>query len=127
MLYDVETPEQYLEQLSSDDWRREKVNALRALIKEAAPELDECIHYKMLGYGVEGKDHVFHLNAQKNYVSLYVGDVSKIDHDGTLLEGLNVGKGCIRLTKTIVVADTRLYEFINRAVRMWRNSEDISC
>lgn len=34
----------------------------------------------MLNYGVlEDDNYVFALNAQKNYVSLYVGDISKVD------------------------------------------------
>lgn len=127
MLYDVETPEEYMKKLSTDDWRREKIDALRALIKKRAPELKEHINYKMLAYGVDGEDRVFHLNAQKNYVSLYVGDASKIDHDGSLLEGLNVGKGCIRLTKSIAIEKTGLDEFVQRAVQMWRDDKDISC
>jgi hypothetical protein len=36
---------------------------------------------------------LFHLNAQKGYVSLYCGDSKKIDPDGILLTGLNIGKG----------------------------------
>lgn len=44
----------------------------------------------MLSYRDE-RDIVLALNAQKHYVSLYAGDASKIDPDGTLLSGLNVG------------------------------------
>jgi uncharacterized protein YdhG (YjbR/CyaY superfamily) len=96
------------------------------IIKSQAPQLAERIHYKMLGYGI-GDAFVFHLNAQQAYVSLYVGNASKIDPDGALLEGLNVGKGCIRFTKSIKIDDTRIDEFIARAFAMWRAGEDIDC
>ena len=80
----------------------------------------------MLGYAV-GDTYAFHLNAQRAYVSLYVGNASKIDPNGELLEGLNVGKGCIRFYKANDVAKTRIDEFIARAFEMWRAGEDIDC
>jgi uncharacterized protein YdhG (YjbR/CyaY superfamily) len=125
MLYDVKTPEEYLCQLP-DDWRKEGVNALREIIKAKGPKLTEGINYKMLGYG-DGDNIVFCLNAQKNYVSLYVGNASKVDPDGKLLEGLNRGKGCIRFTKSIDISNTRIDEFVERAVEMWEQGEDFDC
>lgn len=125
MLYDVKTPKEYLQQLP-DDWRQEKVKALRAIIKGKGPALTEKINYKMLAYG-DSENIVFCLNAQKNYVSLYVGNASKVDPDGTLLEGLNRGKGCIRFTKSIDVSNTRIDEFVERAIEMWEQGEDFDC
>ncbi|MBO6549987.1 MAG: DUF1801 domain-containing protein [Rhizobiales bacterium] len=125
MLYEVKTPEDYFNKLDND-WRQEKLLQLRAIIKEKAPELEETINYKMLGYGV-GDAFVFHLNAQKNYVSLYVGNVLKIDPNGAMLKGLNVGKGCIRFTKTKSIEDTRIDEFIACAVNLWREGVDTEC
>ncbi|MEM9333171.1 MAG: DUF1801 domain-containing protein [Pseudomonadota bacterium] len=125
MLYDVETPEDYVNQLD-DDWRRETLEEIRAIIKDKAPQLEESIHYKMLGYGMDGKQ-VFHLNAQRGYVSLYVGNASKVDPSGDLLKGLNVGKGCIRFTKTKKVGNTEIDKFIAIAFEKWRKGEDIDC
>ncbi|WP_419911128.1 iron chaperone [Hoeflea sp.] len=125
MQSDARTPSEYIEQLE-DDWRCEKLREIRALIMRQAPELEERIHYKMLGYG-HGDNYVFHLNAQRHYVSLYVGNASRIDPDGALLKGLNVGKGCIRFTKTKEVAETRIDTFIARAIERWRSGEDIDC
>lgn len=121
----AETPTEYMDMLD-DDWRRDKLQQIRAIIKRQAPQLDERINYKMLGYG-NGDAFVFHLNAQRAYVSLYVGNVSKVDPDGALLEGLSVGKGCIRFSKSIKIDDTRIDEFIARALEMWRAGEDIDC
>lgn len=125
MLYDAKTPEAYFAQLD-DDWRREKLLELRDLIKTAAPSLEETIHYKMLGYGMGGS-YLFHLNAQRGYVSLYAGNLEKVDPNGELVVGLNVGKGCVRFTKTKSVADSRIDEFIARAFQLWAAGQDIGC
>jgi len=125
MQYDVNTPAEYLEALE-DDWRREKLQNLRKIILSKAPELGESIQYKMLGYG-DNEETIFHLNAQKNYVSLYVGNTKKIDQHGDLLKDLDIGKGCIRFKKSISISDTRIEEFIERTIDLWRNGEDTSC
>lgn len=125
MQYDVRTPEEYVKALEGD-WRREKLLKLRALIQEAGPELVEGIDYKMLSYRDE-RGILFGLNAQKHYVSLYVGDIKKIDPDGTLLQGLNVGKGCIRFSKSTAIESTGIAAFIQRAVEMSRRGEDTGC
>lgn len=80
----------------------------------------------MLSYSDE-RGIIFGLNAQKHYVSLYVGDANKIDTDGTLLKGLNVGKGCIRFSKSTSAAGPKSEEFIARAIGMWNRREDIAC
>lgn len=38
--------------------------------------------------------------------------------------GLDVGKGCIRFKKSKAVADTRIEEFIEKAMSMLRNGEE---
>ena len=88
MLIDANTPSEYLDQLE-DDWRRSKLLEIRDVIRAQAPELEESIHYKMLGYGI-GDDYVFHLNTQRAYVSLYVGNISKIDPRGEFVKGLSI-------------------------------------
>jgi len=70
---------------------------------------------------------VFGLNAQKGYVSLYVGDAKKIDPEGGLLKGLSVGKGCIRFTRSNRIAATGIREFIERTAAMARRGEDVDC
>lgn len=125
MQYDVKTPEEYLGMLE-DDWRREKLLQLREIIVEYGPDLIEGIDYKMLSYRDE-RGIVLALNAQKHYVALYVGDAKKIDPDGSLLAGLNVGKGCIRFTKTKDVSQTGIREFIARAIMLWKSGADIDC
>lgn len=86
MLYDVNTPEEYLNGLEND-WRTEKLKEIRTLILEEIPQIQEQINYKMLGYNYKD-DMIFHLNAQKAYVGLYVCDKSKVDPEGDLLAGI---------------------------------------
>ena len=76
MQYDVATPAEYLASLGAD-WRRDTLIQLRAIIREKAPDWQEGIKYKMLAYSC-GSGASMHLNAQKNFVALYVGDVAKV-------------------------------------------------
>ena len=125
MLYDVATPEEYIAALD-EDWRKEKLLVIRQMIKDAAPDVVEGIKYKMLSYADE-KGVFLQLNAQKGYVSLYVGNASKVDPEGELLKGLNVGKGCVRLSKSVKPENTRIEEFIGRSIQMWKTGQDIDC
>lgn len=122
MQYDVDTVSAYLD-LLEDDWRRETLESLRTLIKSKAPDIVEGINYKMLSYG-NGSDNVFHLNVQKHYVSLYVANIKKIDPDGTLLKGIETGKGCIRLKKSVTVENTGIGDFIGLALVKWERGDD---
>lgn len=125
MQYDVTTPTEYINNLSKD-WRFDKVEELRTIILSKAPGLIEEINYKMLSYG-DTNGIVFHLNAQKNYISLYVGNTKKIDPDGMLLRGLDIGKGCIRFKKAVDVSSTDIEKFIEKTMRLWEQGADIGC
>lgn len=123
MQYEATTPEEYLS-LLEEDWRKEKLLELRSLLLNH--DLAEGIRYKMLSYG-EDEEVVFQLNAQKNYVALYVGNASKVDPSGELLKGIDHGKGCLRFKKTTSTTETKIEEFIKKAIDKWRKGEDIDC
>ncbi len=125
MQYDVKNPEAYLE-LLEDDWRKEKVMEIRSLLHDIAPELVEGIEYKMLCYRLQ-EETVFCLNAQKAYVSLYIGDINKVDGAEELLKPFNLGKGCIRIKKSINLSETKLSQFIERAWGKVKIGGDIGC
>lgn len=125
MQYNAKTPAEYLDMLE-DDWRKAKLIELRQLIKKLGPELEEGIRYRILSYS-GSKGGAFALGAHKNSVNFYVGSAKKVDTDGSLLQGLDVGKGCIRFSKTVAVADTRIADFIAKAMTMWRSREDLGC
>jgi uncharacterized protein YdhG (YjbR/CyaY superfamily) len=125
MQTDVKTPAEFLN-AQEDDWRLERLNHIRSLIKEKAPGLTEGINYKMLSYE-DAQGTAFHLNIQKGYVSFYVGDISKVDPYGEMLAGLNVGKGCIRFKKTAKLESTQFDQFFEKAYDMWQQGKDIDC
>ena len=124
MQYEATTPKEYLSQLE-DDWRKPKLEQLRAIILNN-PGIQEGIKYKMLSYADE-KGVFIQLNAQKNYVALYVGNASKVDPSGDLLQGIDHSKGCLRFKKNTAVEDTRIEEFVKLAIKKWKEGEDIGC
>lgn len=125
MQYDVKSPSEYLDNLETD-WRKNKLEEVREMIQSNGPDLKESIEYKMLCYGKEGKS-IFHLNAQKGYVSLYVGDINKIADSRMMLKDFDMGKGCIRIKKSIELSKTKLDEFISKTIVFWKNGGNIDC
>ena len=125
MQYDVASPAQYLKALESD-WRKETLLQLRQIILQQAEPIEESIHYKMLCFTLNGQV-LFHLNAQRGYVSLYCGDTQKIDPENQFLGGLNLGKGCIRFSKTKAVTNTQITLFIEQAIRLHKSGASFGC
>lgn len=125
MQYNVSTPEEYIQVLESD-WRKDKLLEVRSMIFRLNPDIKEGIEYKMLGYSLHGKP-IFNLNAQSAYVSLYVGTILKVKDGELLLKPFNLGKGCIRIRKSINISDTQLEEFIKRAIDIVKQGGDIGC
>ncbi|MGI9544842.1 MAG: iron chaperone [Cyclobacteriaceae bacterium] len=125
MLYNVETPGEYLDELEKD-WRKVKLLEVREMIKKNGPELTEGIKYKMLSYEYADK-LIFSLNAQQAYVSLYVGTVDKVENARKLLEEFNIGKGCIRIKKSIDLPESNLEKFIAMTIEVWRKGGETDC
>jgi len=94
--YDAKTPKEYLA-LLDDDWRRERLLAIREMLLKV-PGIVEGIGYGMLQFRVDGE--VFaHLNAQKAYVGVYLGELERIDPGAKIRGGMNCGKSCLRVRK----------------------------
>ncbi len=125
MQYDVDTPKGYLEALE-DDWRKQTLLEIRDVILAQDSEMQEGIEYKMLSYSLNGRS-LINLNAQKGYVSVYAGEAAKIDPSGELLKGLNVGKVCVRFSKTKNVSNTRITEYIQRVIELAKSGVEFSC
>lgn len=125
MLYKAKTASEYLEVIDND-WRKDKLIKVRELIKKNAPYLKEGIRYKMLSYEY-GDKVVFNLNAQQAYVSLYVGNVDKVENAKKLLKEFNVGKGCVRIKKSIDLSKSNLEEFIKKTVEVWEKGGNTDC
>lgn len=125
MQYDVATPSEYLDALQND-WRKSTLLEIRDLILISAPDIKEAIDYKMLSYKLVNVN-AFHLNAQKNFVGLYVGSIDKIDPDKRMLADFDCGKGCIRIKKTHNISQSLLPEFIETTISKIKSGFDTSC
>jgi len=125
MQYDVKTPGEYFEKLETD-WRKVKLEQVREMIKKHGPDLNEGIEYKMLSYGTSGKS-IFNLNAQRAYVSLYVGTINKVDDAQELLKDFDTGKVCIRIKKSVEIDETGLEEFIRRTIELRKKGGNTDC
>lgn len=112
MQYEVDTPAAYLAALDHD-WRRATVMTIRQTLKDVAPLWEETIAHKMLCFS-DADGPVLHLNAQKAYVALYVGDIDTLDPDGSLTAGIPRGKTCLRFSKSRDLGDPRLAQLIER-------------
>jgi uncharacterized protein YdhG (YjbR/CyaY superfamily) len=125
MQYEAKTPKEYLGKLKND-WRKLKLEEIRSIILHHGPALLEGIEYKMLAYG-SAKKNIFHLNAQRAYVSLYVGNIDKVENAQELLKDFEYGKGCIRIKKTINLSKSGLETFIKKTIEMQARGENTDC
>lgn len=99
MRIEAETAADYWDRLP-DDWRRERMARVRAMIAEAAPGAAEGMGHGMLRYAWS-EDRIFcHMNAQKGFVGLYLGDLEALDPGGAIRGGTDCGKSCVRIRKT---------------------------
>ena len=127
MKYQAETPEEYLSAVGKEnDWRSGHLERLCTLIKLTAPEVMEDVSSNVLRYSADGRV-LCHVNAQKNHVGLYVGDVASIDIDGKLLKGVDVGKGCIRFKKSDDILNSGIVAFVEKLVALWRDGAEFEC
>ncbi|WP_375584851.1 iron chaperone [Cyclobacterium xiamenense] len=125
MQYEVNTPREYLDKLEND-WRKEKLLMVRKMLKKHGPDLIEGIEYKMLSFRYNDKT-IFNLNAQRAYVSLYIGTINKVDNARELLKNFDKGKGCIRIKKNVEIQETGLEEFIKQTIDLWKKGGDTDC
>ena len=116
MQYDVHTVSEYISVLE-DDWRKELLLEIREYILASAKDIREGIEYKMLLFE-DSIGSIFHLNAQKHFVGLYIGNISKIDSGSDYLKDMDCGKGCIRIKKNFIFRDSNLQKFIDKAISM---------
>ena len=125
MQSDAQSPKAYLDSLE-EDWRKATLLSIRDMVFNSADKVSEYMEYGMLGYAVDDKP-IFNLNAQKGYVSFYVGNIDKIDPDRSILAGLNCGKGCIRFSKTKGPDGIDFQAFIEKAISIAKQGGDLSC
>ncbi|MFZ4509003.1 MAG: iron chaperone [Fimbriimonas sp.] len=84
--------------LEAPETRRAALERLAEICREVLVGYDEGMTYGMPTFSRNGQVEVA-FASQKNYISLYCLKESIVRDHADLLQGLNVGKGCIRFTK----------------------------
>jgi uncharacterized protein YdhG (YjbR/CyaY superfamily) len=92
MRYEAETVADYLAAVPPE--RREALETLRSLVFRVAPDAVETLRYGLPAYDV-GDEVLCQIASQKRYISLYL-DPQVVDRYREELEGLSLGKGCVR-------------------------------
>jgi uncharacterized protein YdhG (YjbR/CyaY superfamily) len=87
---------QYLKEVPAE--RLETLKQLRELCRTTLDGYDESMEYGMPSYTKDGIVEVA-FASQKNYISLYILKEPVLDKHRPTLDGLNLGKGCIRYSK----------------------------
>jgi uncharacterized protein YdhG (YjbR/CyaY superfamily) len=90
------TVEEYLADVPEE--RRRVLETLRTLCLEELAGCEEGMQYGMPSYSRDGSAVEVAFASQKNYISLYVLE-SVVKANAHLLDGLSVGKGCIRFKR----------------------------
>ena len=91
------TVEEYLADVPEE--RRQALETLRTLCFEELAGYEEGMQYGMPSYSRDGSAVEIAFASQKNYISLYVMRESVVRANAHLLDGLSVGKGCIRFKR----------------------------
>ncbi|AXI11111.1 hypothetical protein CV093_06715 [Oceanobacillus sp. 143] len=87
-----ETIDEYISQFPNDI--QEKLNTLRAIIKDAAPAAQEKISYQMPTFALKG--NLIHFAAYKHHIGLYPG-ASGVAAFEKELAGYKTSKGTVQI------------------------------
>jgi uncharacterized protein YdhG (YjbR/CyaY superfamily) len=87
------TVDEYIAEASEE--RREALNLLRRLCCEELSGFDEAMNHGMPAY-LRGDVVEVGFASQRRYISLYVLREAALQANARRLDGLSVGKGCIR-------------------------------
>jgi uncharacterized protein YdhG (YjbR/CyaY superfamily) len=88
------TIDEYLARVNDD--KRAALQALRELIRAAAPDAEECISYKMPAFRQDGM--LVGFAAAKNHCALYAWNGSAVGLFADELRDFDTSKGAIRFT-----------------------------
>jgi uncharacterized protein YdhG (YjbR/CyaY superfamily) len=97
---------------------RPLLRRLRRLIRRAAPDARELMKYGHPHYDLAGS--LFALAAQKHYVALYVAEPGVVAARAGDLDGLSVGKSCIRLKPAGEAPEAALARILTEAADVRR-------
>jgi uncharacterized protein YdhG (YjbR/CyaY superfamily) len=97
MKSEATTVEEYLADVPEE--RRPALETLRTLCLDELAGYEEGMQYGMPSYSRDGGAVEVAFASQKNYISLYVMRQRVVEANARHLEGLSVGKGCIRFKR----------------------------
>ena len=128
MLHDSRDPQAYMDSLE-EDWRKHLISFVADWIKDNVQDATPFMQYKMLAFGDavqtdEETDSIFCINAQRNYVSLYVGNIQRVDPDGTITAPFDCGKSCVRIKKSKRDETDHIKRLLSAAVNDWRQRKN---
>jgi len=107
------TVDAYLAEVPDD--RRDALLQLRSLCLEVMAGYDEAMAYGMPTYAKDGKIEVA-FASQKHTINLYCLKESVVKGHPELLEGLSVGKGCIRFRRPQAMDFVRIRALLQATV-----------
>lgn len=104
--------------------RQEALTRLRQLCLEVLSDYEEAMTYGMPGYKrTEASEPEICFASQKNYISLYVLKQEVMQANRHLLQGVSLGKGCIRYSKPEKID----FEVVKKLLLESRMSKDVIC
>jgi uncharacterized protein YdhG (YjbR/CyaY superfamily) len=111
----VSTPtmiDEYLSRVSDD--KRVALQALREMIRAAAPQAEECISYQIPAFRLNGM--LVGFAAAKNHCALYAWNGSSVGLFADELEGYDTSKGTIRFTPDKPLPETLVRRLVEMKV-----------
>jgi uncharacterized protein YdhG (YjbR/CyaY superfamily) len=106
------TIDEYLALVSED--KRAALQALREVIRAAAPEAEECISYQMPAFRLNGM--LVGFAAAKNHCALYAWNGSAVGMFADELRGYDTSKGTIRFTPEKPLPETLVRRLVETKV-----------
>ena len=106
------TIDEYLALVSED--KRAALQALREVIRAAAPEAEECISYQMPAFRLNGM--LVGFAAAKNHCALYAWNGSALGMFADELRGYDTSKGTIRFTPEKPLPETLVRRLVETKV-----------
>ena len=121
MQSDAKKVDEYLAEVP--DERKEALVRLRQLCLDTLAGYEESMEYGMPSYKVPDSEVEVAFASQRNYISLYVMKEAVLNEYRPALEGLNLGKGCVRYTKP----EKMDFEVIEQLLAASRDSDSPIC
>ena len=113
------TVDEYLTEIPED--RRVVLTSVRKAIREVIPELEESMKYGMAANTRPGEaEPEVAFASQAKYISIYF-PVPVVDAKRHILDGLNVGKCCVRYSSPNKVNLKVVDELLTETIRQYRD------